>query len=129
MIDRGRRLGMALAALGLAVAGCAGDPAPNGDGGAGRTAGPAQSSVTIRAGALEPFTLEAGRYRFSWAAAGCAAVDFTMVGTSSGFTYAKASSLATFTAIVSDVPQDTYELDQSEAACTEWSVMLDRIGS
>jgi hypothetical protein len=127
MPDRGRRLSLALVGAGLALAACGGEPAPDGDG-AGGTPPPAQTSVTVRAGLAEPFTLEPGRYRFSWDAPGCAAPDFSMVGATSGFTYAKSSALPKFTAIVSNVPRDTYEITQADEACTEWSVTLDRIG-
>lgn len=115
------------AILVLLVAACGG----GGDGGGGDAASalPAQAQVTVTPEtAATPFTLAAGRYKFGWTAPDCKGVVFTMTGQGQGFTYAKTSSLAKFSAIVSNVPEDAYLLTQTDAGCTAWTVQIDRLG-
>ncbi|MEX2184791.1 MAG: hypothetical protein WEC14_10115 [Chloroflexota bacterium] len=113
--------------LSLLLAACGGGGSGDGDAASAR---PAQEQTTIAAAdAATPFALQAGRYKFGWDAPDCKGVDFTMTGTSQGFTYAKTSALPKFSAIVSDVPEDTYMLTQADAECTDWTVRIDRVGS
>lgn len=114
--------------LALALAAC-GDGADAG-GGAAPSVAPAQDRVVVTAEtAAEPFSLAAGRYKFGWEAPDCRGVSFAMTGAGQGFSYDKTSALPRFSAIVSNVPADTYTLTQSDAGCTSWTVRLDRIGS
>jgi hypothetical protein len=124
-----RRLGLVLA-VSLAIAGCSGGGGGgDGDGdGDGATPLPPQESVRLESGDLLPFQLQAGRYRFGWDAPACDGVDFTLSGQSSGFSYEKQSAFKKFSAIMGDVPDDTFEIAQA-ADCPEWVVTLDRIGS
>lgn len=128
MITHQRLTGLAGSALlALAAAACGGGS--DGGGGAGASALPAQAQVTVTPETVAtPFTLSAGRYKFGWTAPDCKAVDFTLTGQGQGFTYAKTSSLAKFSSIVSNVPEDAYLLTQADAACTTWTVQIDRIG-
>jgi hypothetical protein len=117
-----------LTALTLLLAACGGGEA----GGDGETvsARPAQEQVTISsADAAIPFGLQAGRYKFGWDASTCDGVSFTMTGASQGFTYEKTTLQKRFSAIVSDVPEDTYTVAQTDPDCAEWSVQIDKIGS
>ncbi len=111
----------------LALVACGGG---GGDGGGdAASAKPAQAQVTVTAADVAtPFQLQAGRYKFGWNAPDCKGVDFTMTGAGKGFTYAKKSGLPTFSAIMSNVPDDTYSLTQTDPACTAWTVQIDRIG-
>ena len=52
-----------------------------------------------------------------------------MTGATQGFAYDKETLQKKFSAIVSDVPDDTYTLAQLDPACTTWTVQIDRIGS
>ena len=128
MITHQRVTGLAgIAILAFAAAACGGGG--DGGGGGGASALPAQAQVTVTPETVAtPFTLEAGRYKFGWTAPDCKAVDFTMTGQGQGFTYAKTSALPKFSAIVSNVPGDAYVLTQADAACTTWTVQIDRLG-
>ena len=76
------------------------------DAGQVASAAPPQGQVVVKvADAAKPFTLQAGRYKFTWAAPGCTGLDFTMTGAAKGFVYNKKPSVANFNAIVSDVPE------------------------
>jgi len=114
--------GLVLSGLLLAACGSEG-------GGAGESAAPAQTTVTVKAGETAPFALRAGRYKFAWAADGCAAVDFDLKQQDGSFDWTKQSKVPRFNSIVSDVPAGTYALTQADAACPAWTVTLDRIGN
>jgi hypothetical protein len=115
-----------LLGLTLVLTACGGSGSDAGDG-AGSVA-PAQSKVVIAAAdAANPFAMQAGRYKFGWNAPGCAKVSFTLTGASQGFSYAKASTLTSGSAVVLNVLEDTYALAQTEAACTAWTVTFDKI--
>lgn len=117
-----------LTAAALLLGACGGDGAGAGDG-APLSARPAQASVTVAStDAATPFALQSGRYKFGWEARECSGVEFTMTGTQ-GFVYTKKSAQKAFSAIVSEVPEDTYVLAQVNAACTVWTVRIDRVGS
>ncbi len=73
--------------------------------------------------------LQPGRYKFGWDATECPSVNFTMTGATQGFVYDKKTLQKKFSAIVSDVPEDTYTIAQIDPACTTWSVQIDKIGS
>ena len=123
-------VGLALAASVL-LAACGGDAAPGASaGGAGASARPPQEQITITStDAATPFELQAGRYKFGWDASECTSVAFTMTGQAQGFTYEKTTLQKRFSAIISDVPADTYTVAQTDPGCTTWSVQIDRIGS
>ena len=127
-----RLAGLAGIILGATVllAACGGEAAPaDGAGGAAASARPPQEQIVITsADAATPFELQAGRYKFGWDASECASVSFTMTGQTQGFTYEKSTLQKRFSAIVSDVPADTYTVAQGEASCTTWSVQIDRLG-
>lgn len=129
MAARTRTPGLAgLTAFAVLVAACGG--AEEGGGGAEASARPPQVQILVSsADAATPFELQAGRYKFGWDASACAKVSFTLTGAAQGFTYEKTTLQKRFSSIVSDVPADTYTIAQSEAACTEWSVQIDRLGN
>ena len=113
----------------LLLAACGGDPAAP-DGGAAVSARPAQEQITIASTeAAVPFQLQPGRYKFGWDASECPSVNFTMTGATQGFAYDKKTLQKKFSAIISDVPEDTYTVAQLDPACTTWTVQIDRIGS
>jgi hypothetical protein len=113
----------------LLVGACGGGEG-DGGGGAAVSARPPQEKITIAStDAATPFQLQPGRYKFGWDASDCESVAFTKTGQTQGFTYEKATRQKKFSAIVSDVPEDTYSLAQTDPACTTWSVQIDRIGS
>ena len=74
-----------------------------------------------------PFQLQAGLYKFGWSAPDCTGVDYTMTGAGQGFTYAKKSNLKAFSAIITDVPEDTYTLVQADPACASWTVQIHKL--
>jgi hypothetical protein len=114
----------------LLLAGACGGGDGDGGGGPAASARPPQEQITIAsADAATPFQLQAGRYKFGWDASECTSVAFTMAGASQGFTYEKSTRQKKFSAIISDVLEDTYTLSQTDPSCTTWSVQIDRIGS
>ena len=115
----------------MLLAACGGGDGGGGDGGgAPVSARPAQEAIAITsADAAVPFQLQPGRYKFGWDASECAGVTFQMVGQTQGFTYDKKTLQKKFSAIISDVPEDTYTLTQTDPACTTWTVQIDRVGS
>jgi len=119
-----------LAAAILLVGACGEQTPGGGDDGAPVSARPAQAKIQIASTeAAVPFALQAGRYKFGWEARECPGVEFTMTGTAQGFVYTKKSAQKAFSAIVSDVPEDTYTLAQVNPECTAWTVRIDRVGS
>ena len=120
------RLLTSLLGAAMIVAACGGGGT---DAGVAGSAAPAQTQVVVKAAdASKPFALQAGRYKFTWAAPGCSGLDFTMTGAAKGFVFKKKPSVANFNALVSAVPEDSYTVSQANAACTDWTVTLDRVG-
>lgn len=131
MATRSRRpaLLVGLAAAALLLGACGGEEAGGGDG-APVSARPAQAKITLTStDTLTPFEMQSGRYKFGWEARECPGVEFTLTGATQGFIYTKKSAQKAFSAIVSEVPADTYTLAQINPACTVWTVRIDRIGN
>lgn len=118
-----------LVVLAMLIAACGGGDDPGADGPEASARPPQDQILVSSADAATPFELQAGRYKFGWDASECAKVSFTLTGAAQGFTYEKTTLQKKFSSIVSDVPADTYTIAQSEAACTTWSVQIDRIGN
>ncbi len=133
MSSRNRRPALlaGLAAAVFLIAACGGEePGVDGGGGAPASARPAQEKVTLTStDAATPFQLQSGRYKFGWEARECPGVEFTMTGSTQGFVYTKKSAQKAFSAIVSEVPADTYTLAQVNPECTVWTVRIDRVGN
>ena len=129
MLARTRIAGLSgLTAMTALLVACGGSE--GGGGGAAVSARPPQEQITIASTEADtPFQLQAGRYKFGWDAPECSSVNFTMTGQAQGFTYEKKTLQKKFSAIVSDVPEDTYTVAQSDPACSAWTVQIDRIGS
>ena len=111
----------------MLLAACGGEEA--GDGAVVSARPPQEQIAVTSADAATPFQLQAGRYKFGWDASACPGVSFTMAGATQGFVYEKETLQKKFSAIVSDVPEDTYTLTQNNAECLEWTVQIDRVGS
>ena len=112
----------------MLLAACGGEEADGG--GAAVSARPAQEQIAVTsADAATPFQLQAGRYKFGWDASECPGVSFTMTGATQGFVYEKTTLQKKFSAIVSDVPEDTYSIAQTNPECATWTVQIDRVGS
>jgi hypothetical protein len=122
---------LGLTATILLVGACGGAEGDGGGGGgAAVSARPPQEQIAITsADAAVPFQLQPGRYKFGWDASECEAVTFTMTGQTQGYTYEKTTRQKKFSAIISDVPEDTYMVAQTDPGCTDWTVQIDRIGS
>jgi hypothetical protein len=128
MLARTRIAGLSgLTAMTMLLVACGGDE--GGGGGAAVSARPPQEQISIASTEADvPFQLQAGRYKFGWDAPDCPSVNFTMTGQAQGFIYEKKTLQKKFSAIVSDVPEDTYTVAQTDPACTAWTVQIDRIG-
>ena len=111
----------------MLLAACGGEEA---GGGPAVSARPPQEQIAVTsADAATPFQLQPGRYKFGWDASECPGVSFTMTGSTQGFVYEKETLQKKFSAIISDVPEDTYTLTQNNAECLTWTVQIDRVGS
>ena len=116
-----------LVGLALITAACGGSGGPD-NGGPGASAPPAQSKVVLAsADAAKPISLQAGGYKIAWDAPGCASVDFSMTGATKGFTWTKKSNVPKFSAIVFNVPEDSYTVAQAVAACAAWTLTFDKV--
>ena len=116
-----------LLGIALVTAACGGSG--GGDGGPGASAAPAQSKVVLAsADAATPISLQAGGYKVAWDAPGCTSVDFSLTGTTKGFTWTKKSNVPKFSAIVLNVPEDSYTVAQAVAACAAWTLTFDKVG-
>ncbi len=118
------RFGLPAVALGAAllVAACGGDVS-----GPVATAAPAQTKVSVTpATAATPFALQSGTYRLNWTTA-CAKVT-VMVTSDTGYNKSKASGIANFSWILTSVTPGNYTVSQTEAACTDWTIILEKIG-
>jgi hypothetical protein len=114
-------LATVLAAM-FAVAACGSE----GGGDAASTA-PAQVKVVVKASDTGPFTLDKGRYRFSWATKGCSDVAIDLTQQDGTYAYKKESTIPKFSTILVSVPAGTYTIAQAAAGCTDWQVTLERI--
>jgi hypothetical protein len=121
---------LGLTATILLIGACGGAEGDGGGGGAAVSARPPQERIAITsADAAVPFQLQPGRYKFGWDASECDSVTFTMAGQTQGYTYEKSTLQKRFSAIISDVPEDTYLVAQTDPGCTTWTVQIDRIGN
>lgn len=116
-----------LLGIALVTAACGGSG--GGDDGPGASAAPAQSKVVLAsADAATAISLQAGSYKVAWDAPGCTSVDFGLTGATKGFTWTKKSTVPKFSAIVLNVPEDSYTVAQAVAACAAWTLTFDKVG-
>ena len=123
-----------LVGIALVTTACGGSGGPGsgtggpGNGAPGASAAPAQSKVVLAsADAAKPISLQAGGYKVAWDAPGCTSVDFSMTGATKGFTWTKKSHIPTFSTIVFNVPEDSYIVAQTVAACATWTLTFDKV--
>ena len=115
-----RRIAPVLAALALTLAACGG-----GDGGGGEGADN-PTSATVEAGAERvAYPLAPGRYRLT-VTEDCD--DYTVAITQDGgdFVYESSNSPIRIV-LVSDVPGGNFFIEQTNEACTDWSIGLVRV--
>lgn len=121
-----RLLGLSVAASGamLLISACGGG---EGDGG-GAAATPVQERVTITPEtAATTFVLAKGTYRLSWNTTDCTGVTVKITG-DTGFTKEKSSKIQSFSWILTSVPDGTYTIQQTDAACVTWELAIERVG-
>jgi hypothetical protein len=122
----------ATALLSLAIAACgAAAPGQGGGGNAGDGGSPAATpakSYTIKPGDTTPFPLAAGTYRLNWVTTGCPGGLTVILTGDNGYTNEKSSKLPNYSRILTSVPDGNYTITQTDTACTEWTVTLDKIG-
>lgn len=124
MRHRQLRFGLPAVALGAAllVAACGGDAT-----GPAASVAPAQDKVTVTpATAATPFALQAGTYRLNWTTS-CPKVAVTITS-DTGYNKSKASGIANFSWILTSVTPGNYTVSQTEAACTDWTIILEKVG-
>jgi hypothetical protein len=118
----------AIAVSTLVLAAC-GASAPGQDGGGGASAGASPAkSYTIKPGDTTPFPLAAGTYRLNWVTTGCPGGLTVILTGDNGYTSEKSSKLPNYSRIITSVPDGNYTITQTDAACTQWTVTLDKIG-
>lgn len=127
MRHRRLRFGLLAAAISstLVLGACGGG---GGGGGGDTSAAPAQDRVTVTAEtSTTPFNLQKGTYRLTWDASECATITLRFEG-STGFAKEKSSTLPKSSWLVTSVPDGAYTITQGEPACTQWQVVVERIG-
>ncbi len=126
MRQRSLRLGLVAAALGgaLVAGACGGGTTTGGD----VTAAPVQERVTITPDtAATPFRLQKGTYRLNWKTTGCTGVTVVVQG-DTGYQREKSSGVPNFSWILTSVTDGTYTVAQTDAACTDWEILVERVG-
>ena len=126
MRQRSLRLGLVAAALGTALVagGCGGAVADGGD----ATVAPAQERVTITPEtAANAFRLQKGTYRLNWKTTGCTAVTVVVQG-DTGYQREKTSGVPNFSWILTSVTEGTYTVAQTDPACADWEILMERVG-
>lgn len=88
---------------------------------------PAQARVVITPADTAPFSLLEGRYRLTWATEGCTSATFDLKQQDGTYEYSKTSKTPRFSTILVSVPSGTYALTQQVAACTTWTLTLERV--
>ena len=129
-MDLPRRLAIAgtIAVSSLALVACGGS-APGQDGGGGASAGASPAkSYTIKPGDTTPFPLAAGTYRLIWVTTGCPGGLTVILTGDNGYTNEKSSKLPNYSRIITSVPDGNYTITQTDTACSQWTVTLDKIG-
>ena len=121
-----RTLAVAVAlAMALVIAGCE-------EGDAGPGDGPDSTRETVRTVVVteetEPqvYALEGGRYRVSWRHQ-CETIGVRLVAAGAEPVYERTARSPAFSAIVSDVAPGDYELLQTDAACEDYEIRIDKL--
>ncbi len=108
--------------------GGAADDGGNGDGGNGDAGGEMLTEVDVAAGAERvPYRLQAGRYRLSWRAPDCEDPQIVVTPASGEPIFDQSPPIATV--FVSGVTEGEYFVEQTNAACEEWTITMVRISS
>lgn len=116
---------VALSTVMLGAAACGG-AAPQEAASVGSVA--VQEKVTVTPDtAATPFALRKGTYRVSWSTTGCKSIAVTLAG-DNGFSKEKKSTLPKFSWIVLGVPDGTYTATQTDPACADWQLAIERVG-
>jgi hypothetical protein len=121
-VTMSRRIAPALAAIALMLAACGGGGGGDGDGGGEDN----PTSATVEAGAERvAYPLAPGRYRLT-IVEDCD--DYTVSITQEGgdFTWTE-GNLPTRIVFVNDVPGGDFFIEQTNEACTDWSLDLVRV--
>lgn len=128
MRDRRSRIGLVAAMLSAAfvVTACGGGGA---DGPGDATPVPAQDRVVVTPETVDQtFRLARGNYRVGWTTTGCSSLTVKISG-DTGYSRERTSSVPNFSWILTSVTEGTYQLAQTEASCTTWEIVIERMGS
>jgi len=82
----------------------------------------------VQSGVDDPeqtFGLVSGRYRMEWRTRNCEQVDILISQLDGDFNYAKSSRSSYATTTINDLPQGTYEIQQLDPDCDDWTVRVD----
>ncbi len=124
MLARRSRLVLvsAVSAVMLAAGACGGDGA-----GEAASVAPPQSKVTVTPEtAGTPFALAEGNYRVNWKTTDCKKVTVVLTG-DTGYTKEKSSTITNFSWIATSVPAGTYTATQTDPACTDWTLAIEKV--
>src|SRR5688500_871745 len=97
-----------------------------GPGGGGATPVTGETHVEVKSGtAAAPIAIQPGRYKVAWRlAASCGSVTVRISDPTGKELYKKTSRIKNVSSIASSLPGGPVIIEQTEAACTEWTITL-----
>lgn len=128
MRHRRTRTGLVAAVLtAVFVVGACGES--GGDGPGDATPVPAQDRVVVTPETIDQsFRLARGNYRVGWTTTGCSSLTVKIAG-DTGYARERTSAVPNFSWILTSVTEGTYQLAQTNADCTTWEIVIERMGS
>jgi hypothetical protein len=131
MHHRRLRSGILAGVIGLSlVVGACGGPADGGGGGGGgggaQTPAPPADKVVLTPADNVPFALRKGTYRLAWKTTDCSSLSVEIRG-DTGYSREKTSTLPAFNMILTSVLEGTYILTQTDPACADWQITIEKI--
>ena len=112
------------ASMAVLLAACGGGGPGGGDG----TPVTGETHVEVQAGAaVAPVAIQPGRYKVAWRMT-CNALTVKISDATGKEVYTKTSRIKSFSSIASSLPGGPVLIEQTDAACTEWTITLDKIG-
>jgi hypothetical protein len=112
------------ATLAVLLAACGG----GGPGAGGGTPVTGETHVEVKAGASPaPLAIQPGRYKVAWRMT-CGSLTVKISDATGKELYTKTSRIKSFSSIASSLPGGPILIEQTDAACTDWSITLDKIG-
>lgn len=123
---------VAVLALSFAAIGCEQGQTPGEEPGPDGPGQPGQGEVVDRVIITEEtepqfYELRGGRYRITWSHRGCSSISVALTHADGTEHFSRTSRSPNFSALVNELPAGTYEYAQTDAACEQYEIRLDRL--